>query len=575
MGRETKRQRYERLRMALEAERSSFVTHWRDICDHLMPTRPRWIASDHNRGERRNQKIKDSTPVFAHNTLTSGLMAGVTSPSRPWFRLTLPNRTLLERPGVKAWLYEVMQAMSDVFSRSGIYDTLRQVYDDFGGIGTAAAFIEEDPDTVIRGTAMPIGSYMIAQDARQRVNVFFREFRMTVRQVVTEFGTFDAAGNVADWRRFSLFVKRAWERGGGDLEQWVDVCHVIEPNHEHRPDRMGGSWKRWASCYYEKGAQGRLQESDAYLSEGGFDYFPVVSPRWSLSGGDVYATNCPGMVALGDIKQLQHGETREMEAIDKMVRPPLNVPERLRKKGGATLLPGDMNFHEDSKDAPKVTPVFQVEPRVDILEHKQQQVRQRIERGFFVDLFRMFSQIDREMTATEVAERQQEKLLAVGPVLERLNKDLLDPLIDITFGIMERQGLIPPPPEEIADQPLKVEYISIMAQAQRAVGIAGIERLTSYALNAAGVTKDPSLLDKLNFDEALDELAENLGTPPAVTRSDDEVAALRQERAAAQEKAAATEEVREAAAAAKDLSQANLDEDSALSAVLRGAEGAA
>lgn len=573
---ETKRQQYEILRAQLESERSSFLTHWRDLADHIFPRRPRFMVSDTNKGDRRNQKIIDSTATLAGRTLRSGMMGGVTSPARPWFRLTTPDPDQAESSQVKAWLHTVTQRMSSVFLKSNLYNALPIVYGDMGSFGTGAMSIEEDFDDVIRCYPFPLGSYMIANNDRLKVDVFFRDFRMTVRQLVNRFGRKDSKSGKIDWSNFSVHVKDLWERG--QTEVWIDVCHLIKPNEDHNPKRLESQYKKYLSCYYEKGSSSASNakylraEDDLYLSEKGYDYFPILAPRWEVTGEDVYGTSCPGMDALGDIKALQLMQKRKAQAIEKMVNPPMVGPSALKNQK-ASILPGDITYTDTREGMQGFRPAHEVNIRIqelimDIKEHEE-----RVRRAFYEDLFLMLSTSDRrEITAREVEERHEEKLLALGPVLEQLNQDLLDPLIDVTFEIMNRQGLIPRAPDDLHGVPLKVEYISVMAQAQKLVGISGIERFAGFVGQVVQVTGDHTILDKVDTDHMVDVYGDMTSIAPGIVRPDDQVTQIRQGRAKQQQAQAQTEQAAQQAQAAKNLSQTDLSGDNALTRMMNDAQ---
>lgn len=558
----TKRQELELLRGQLDSERSTFIPHWRELGDYILPRRPRFMVSDVNKGDRRSQKIIDPTATLAARTLSSGMMGGITSPAREWFRLTTPDAELAEVDAVKEWCHTVTQRMSDIFRRSNLYNVLPTLYLDLGVFGTAPIYIDEDFDQVILAQSFPIGSYWIAKDERGRVNVFMREFKMTVRQLVSKFGSRDRKGNY-DWSNFSTMVKSAWDRGS--YEEWVDVTHVVQPNPDYNPSSPFAKEKRVYSCYYERGVGGQAQGKEVYLRESGYDYFPVLCPRWSTTGEDTYATACPGMDTLPDIKQLQHGEKKAAKAIDKMVDPPLTGPSTLRN-ARVSLLPGDITFSDEREGTKGLRATHEVNFRIEALENKQQQVRMRIDRGFFADLFLMLSQSDRrEITAREIEERHEEKLLALGPVYEGLSQELLDPLVDITFNIMLRQGLVPEPPEELQGMPLRVEYTSIMAAAQKSLGVSSIERHTGFVGGLVTQFQDPTIADKVDLDETIALHAEALGLNPKITRSEDVVQGIRQGRAQKAQQQQAVEGIAQGAGAVKDLAGASLEGDNALS----------
>lgn len=563
----SKRSELELLRSQLDLERSSFLATWREAGDYILPRRPRFVTTDANRGDRRNQKIIDSTATLAARTLRSGMMSGVTSPARPWFSLTTPDPALSESSAVKDWCYLISQRMAGVFLKSNLYNVLPIVYGDIGVFATGAMIVEEDFDDVVRFYPFPIGSYMIANDEKLRVNVFFRDFRMTVRQIVGKFG-YDSVTKKIDWSNISTAVKSLWDNK--QPEAWVDVRHVIRPNPDYDPKKLHSKFKKYQSVYYEAGNYSSGQNQGGLdglvLSEKGYDYFPVLCPRWEVTGEDVYGTSCPAIDAIGDIKQLQIGEKRKMQAIDKMVNPPMVAPTSMRNQK-TSILPGDISYSDEREGQKGFRPAHEVTARILELQETQRECQGRIKRAFFEDLFLMLSDSDRrQITAREVQERHEEKLLALGPVLEQLNQDLLDPLIDITFEMMRRQGRIPPPPKELQGQDLKVEYTSIMAQAQKLIGIEGVERFASFAQGV--VQAHPDSGDKIDTDHMLEVYGEMTSIAPGIIRTDDQVQAIRQQRAKAQQAQQQMEMMQQGAQTAQTLSQTDMGGDSALNRLL-------
>lgn len=552
---ETKRQYLEKQRAALKTERESFIPHWRDLCDYVMPRRARFTISERNKGDRRSKKVIDSTATLAMRNLMAGMMSGLTSPARPWFSLTTPDPTLSEFGPVKSWLDEVTRRMRTVFLKSNLYNALPLLYCDQGLYGTAAMAVLEDEEDIIRCYTFPIGSYCIAQSHRYSVNTFFREWAMTVRQLVERFGLDNC----------SSVVRNHWDNG--NYEVWVDVCHLIYPNAEHDPNKLAAKYKKFSSCYWEAGST----EDDKLLDESGFDEFPIMAPRWNITGEDVYG-HSPGMDALGDVQQLQAMQRRMIQSVDKMVNPPMTAPTSMQNKK-ASLLPGDITYVDTTQGGTAFRPAHEVRMPLQELQVLIGETQARVKRCFYEDLFLMLANSDRrQITAREIEERHEEKLLMLGPVLERQNEDLLDPLIDRTFAIMLRRGELPPPPAELAGQELKVEYISIMAQAQKLVATAGLERFVGFVGNLAAAK--PDIADKLDFDQVVDEYSDMLGVPPKIVRPDEEVQKIREARAqqiAAQQQ---VEQLQQVAQGAKLLSETDMNNDSALSRIAAGLGGA-
>lgn len=566
------------MRSELELERSSFIAHYRDLSDYILPRRARFTVTDVNKGDRRNTKINDNTGTLAARTLRSGMLSGVTSPARPWFRLTTPDPKLAEFGRVKEWLYQCQNIMTNTFLKSNLYNTLPIVYGDMGTFATAPFSVEEVfTGQVLHTNSFPVGSYMIAKDDMGRVNTFVRDYQMTVANLVKKYVVKPNGG--MDWSNVSTAVKTFWDNSSYNI--WVELCHIIMPNDQYDPDMLNSKFKKFMSVVFERGIAGTTrgspypadQEDQKLLSESGYDMFPILCPRWEVTGEDVYGTNCPGMEALGDIKQLQLGEKRSFEAIDRMIRPPMVAPASMRGMS-ATILPGDITYVSEREGGGGFKPAYEVNFQINQMEGKQDQTRQRIRRAYFEDLFLMIANDERSgITAEEIRARKEERLLAVGPVLEQLNQDALDPLIDLAFDFHRRQGLLPPPPEELSGIDLKVEYISVMAQAQKLITIGSVERFAGFTSNI--VAANPESIDKLDLDQMIDVYGEITSVPPSLIRTDDQVAEIRAQRqqqiqAQQQQMAAA-----QGAKTAKDLSQASTEGENALTALINQAQAGA
>ena len=510
----------------LRSERATWWSHWQEVTTYLLPRNGRYFVQDRNKGHRRHNSIYDNTGTRALRTLGAGMMAGATSPARPWFRLGTVDPELNKYPPVKMWLNDVTERMQLVFTKSNTYRTLHGIYEELGAFGTAGSIILPDMKNAIHHYPITCGEYAIATDYQGRVNTLYREFQKTVGEVVREFG----------YNNCSTSVKNLYDRGS--LDQWITIIHAIEPRDDRerdfkKKDNMNMAYK---SCYFEQGGEG-----DKVLRESGFRDFPVVVPRWGISGGDIYG-NSPGMEALGDIKQLQHEQLRKAQGIDYQTKPPLQVPSYLKNRD-VDSLPGGVTFIDGQQG--KIETAFNVNLNLNHLLADIQDVRQRINGSFYADLFLMLANAtDTRMTATEVAERHEEKLLMLGPVLERLHNELLDPLIDITFTRMIEADLVPPAPEELQGMELNVEFVSMLAQAQRAIGTNSVDRYTN-TMGAIAQMK-PDVLDKFDSDAWADTYADMLGIDPALIVPGQVVAKIRQQRAAAQQAAARAEQQQQA-----------------------------
>jgi hypothetical protein len=507
----------------LKSERASWLAHWQEITSYLLPRNGRYFRQDRDKGWRRHNAIYDNTGTRALRTLGAGLMSGATSPARQWFRLATPDPELNSYQPVKLWLDDVTKRMQRVFQKSNTYRSLHLMYEELGAFGTGASIVLPDFEQVIHHYPLTTGEYCISTDAQGRVCTLYREFEMTVSQIVKEFGL----------KKCSVSVQNMYSTG--NLDQWVPVIHAIEPRADRDMSKRDGKNMPYGSWYFEVGG-----EDGVFLRESGFMQFPAVCPRWSVVGGDIYG-NSPGMEALGDIKQLQHEQLRKAQAIDYQTKPPLQVSAGMKNRDVDTL-PGGITFVDGASQG--IRSAFEVNLNLNYLLQDIQDVRERVRGAFYADLFLMLAtQPNTRMTATEVAERHEEKLLMLGPVLERLHNELLDPLIDITFQRMVQSGMLPPAPEELQGMDLNVEFVSMLAQAQRAIGTNAVDRFVGNLGSIAQMK--PDILDKFDSDQWADIYADMLGVDPSLIIADKEVAVLRQARnqaMAAKEQAAAMEQ---------------------------------
>jgi Bacteriophage head to tail connecting protein len=531
-GRKRKLQR----KGALWAERSSWETDWKEVAQYQMPRAGRFLSTDTNKGGKRYPTVPDNTAIFAHRTLAAGMMSGTTSPARPWFRLGIADEQLKEHGPVKAWLHSVTEQMRRVFSSSNTYNGLHQCYEELGAFGSWADFVQPDFDNVIHHYPMTIGEYALACNDKGRVDTVVREMAMTVGQMVKQFGR----------DKCSTTVQSIFDRG--NLDEWVQIVHFVEPRTDYDKTKRDGMNMPFSSCYFEAGRD----NTETYLSEGGFKRFPALCPRWNVTGNDIYGRS-PGMDCMGDVKQLQHAQLRKGQAIEYQVNPPLQVPTQYKDQASGRF-PGGVMYVDATGPGGGVRSAFEVQLNLQHLREDIIDTRERIRQAYYADLFLMLANDTRSgTTAREIAERHEEKLLMLGPVLERLNDELLSPLIDITFDRMRDAGILPPPPPELEGVDLNIEFISVLAQAQRMVAAGGTDRL----LGTVGTLMQmkPEVADKIDMDQVVDDYGEMFGVNPKIVVPDDVVAQIRADRAKAMQAQQAAAAAPAAVDAAKTASE--------------------
>jgi hypothetical protein len=488
-------------------ERQPWWQLWRELAAYYLPSRYVFLESENpnQRISRRNSQILDGTGTIAARTLASGMMNGITSPARPWFKLRVRGIDEAQYPVIVEWADEVTRRMLTVMAESNFYNVMAILYLDLTVFGTACASIYESQKSIIHCQNYALGEYYLTTDAEHRVNGFAREFQYTVMQVVQQFGEENCSSRVKD----------AWKAGGARHLDKVSIVHMIEPT-----ESLGAASQfQYEETYWEKGTN-----TGEVLRQRGYFEFPNIAPRWELTANDAYGTS-PGMDALGDVIQLQHETKKKGQALDKLVSPPILADIVLENKPTA-LLPGGITYVPRLSENSGARPIYTVQPPLGEMTMDIRDVQSRIRETFHNDLFMMISQLETVRSATEIDARREEKLVLLGPVLERFENEALDPAIARIFGIMQRRNLLPELPPEVAEiaEDLEIQYVSILSAAQNAVATAPTERLLQVIGNLVPVFPEARAIP--NIPELLRDYALDIGVKSKGLHTPEEVAEL-------------------------------------------------
>ena len=527
---------------SLLRRRAPWDSAWQSLADHFLPTRCRLNpqADEAEEGPMLNRGLVDATGILAMRTLAAGLQGGLTSPARPWFRLTLDDTELARSRAGQAWLDEVATRMRSVFQRSNFYNAMHTLYGELGTFGTAFVFELADPQHGFRFIPLCAGEYALDCDAARKVDTVFRRSAMTLRQIVQAFGP----------AALPETLREAARRSPDDRRTVIQAVYRRENAQQGQldPARMPV-----ASVYWLEGRDGNRHA----LKVSGFRSFPGFGPRWDVAGNDVYGRS-PAMDALPDCRMLQQMGVTTLKAIHKAVDPPMSVAAGLRSVG-LDLTPGGVNYVDSApgQSPQAATPLLQINPDLGTARKAMESVQDQIRKGLYNDLFKLILEGRSGVTASEIAAREEEKLILVGPVLERLHDELFIPLMDRTFECMRDLDMLPPCPPELAGRRLRVEFVSLLAQAQKLVGINAADQYLALTLKASAAW--PEALDTLNVDHLLDNYAESLGLPVILTRSLEERQQLRAARADAAQNKALTEAVEKGVGMVRQLSQSPLE----------------
>ena len=526
------RQHCEKRSSAMRQHREDWIQDWRQVSEYIDPLRGKFNDSRAtNSGDRevsaktRRSKIINSTATECVRVAVAGMASHMTSKSRPWFKLTTPDPALAERFDVRVWLDDVTTIITDTLANSNFYKAMPVSYNEDLLFGIAVMLIMENEDEVVRFHTLTAGTFAIGLDNDGRVDALWRTYRKTARQLVEKYGV----------ENVTQAVRTAFS-GGSSKDQYFDVQSMFEKNPDAEPGMgplgvQAADKRPWREVVWMQGAGDG--DKHGVLDIGGHYEAPFVAIRWNPVGDDVYST-CPGIDALGDIKQLQYLEGQKLRLIDLIAEPPMGLPDVMRNLGGGSLAPGKKTYLPQTQAGAKVEPLYVPAPQaLQAVMEEIATVQARIRNAFFYNLFLMMESLadQTQRTAFEVAERKEEKASVLGPTLEIVTDEGLDPTVVRTYKLLERRGRIPDAPEALSNVPLKIEYTSILAQAMKAAGTSGIERLIAFVANLVAQTQDPSKFDKIDLDQAIDEYAARVGGPATIVRDDDAVAAIRTGRA--------------------------------------------
>ncbi len=531
--------RLRRRQSALQAARQPYEPEWREIARYAQPSRSRFLADDKNRGNfrRANTAIYNSHAILSFRTLTGGMTSGLSSPSRPWFRLTPYDAELSEDSEVKRYLSECERRMYAFLAGSNFYGAVKSGYGEMGLFGTEACVMVDHPRQGAVCHALTVGEYWIALSDAAVPDTLYRRCPMSVHQTVQAFGL----ENTSD------FVRSRYASGDYDVE--VPVRHAIEPNEDRIPGVMTARGKPWRSVYWDDNDN----RADHLLRIEGFDEQPFWAPRWDTVGGDTYGTS-PGFDALPDMRELQLQTRRKTQATEFLVKPEMIRPATVNLTGQAGNI-----VTASAVDAQGVMVPYTMNPSaINAILQDVDRCANAVDRLSFADLFMAITNMEgvQPRNLQEIASRNEEKLTQLGPVIERVNSEKLEVAIDRTFAIMARKRLLPPAPESIQGEPVKVDFVSILAQMQRMVGIGQIERTVGFIGQLSA--SFPEAGDRIDVDAVIDDYADRAGAPPKIIRPIRDAQDMRQQRAQdqqAQQMAAMAGPARDGAEAASLLAE--------------------
>ena len=545
----SKKQRAENLYKSLNDEKERWLPLWKDIRDNIFPYLGVFDDDNVNDGQRRDEYFYNSITIKFASIFAAGLMSGVSSPTRPWVKLTLhENAEVMQDPEVLKWLEMCKDIVLSILTKGKFYSEAHKCYLEVGVFCTLAMFIEEDADTVAHCHAFTAGEFAVGTDSKGNYNQFCRTMKMSASQMVDKFGEDNVPNEVlAEYNNGN----------SANLTSPYKVKHLICPNPDYDEKKLDSFPY---SDYYWTDTKGK---NGPFLKEGGYRTFPVMVAPYLRKGSDVYGTG-PGVWSLADAKQNHIMNKDATIAAEQGVNPPLQAGANTIQGAGINSLPSGITYYNPVEGAQGVKALFETRFDVNGVVLLMDRLEEREKEHFCVKIFQLLTDMDRgTRTATEVTELIAEKMSQLGPLLENLH-DFLSQVINRVLDIGFHNNVFPPAPEALQGKELEVEFVSILALAQKQQSLTPIMNVVQGAIGMATSTQNMEMLDKIDFDEVIDQTAELNGSPPSIVRSDKVVAQIRAQRAQAQQQAQQAQQMQGMVNGAKTLSQADMSGDNAL-----------
>ncbi len=500
----------------LQSSRSVREEKWRELSRWLAPHRALFDGEDMAAcGERRNRNAFTQMAQAALLRGASGLTSGMTPRNISWFKPDFQDVEMSEASGARAWLDEIDRRMKEVLAAGGFYQAIHAFNTDLLWAGCALIYSESSDETVMQFECVQIGSFGIALDGHGKLDAAVRAMNWTVERAARTFGK----------SALSQGTQSKLEKNPFDS---IRVWHLVRPRDYRNPGKQDAQSMPYESLFWE-------DSGNDFLHEGGYNEMPYFFAVWHESANP-YGTG-PGDDALPDARQVDMLERRKLEGLAKLVNPPVMADFRMKQE--PDLDPGGLTWLDPQ--IAQIRPILDLSPYAHAFQYLQAEINtvgQRLEQELMASIFASMplDQRPRDMSATEFLERKREALQQMGPVMSAYEPNVLTPLLHRLLATLDRAGLAPPPPPALEGYPcfLKMDFISPMANALRQTGAETTRALMQDVAMLVQTTQSMDILDKVDVDQMVDELATGLGVPGKVIRADSDVAQIRQQRAEAQ-----------------------------------------
>lgn len=566
--------------MKQDYQRNQDAFRW--LSHFISPSRLKTAPDDKTNKQKQTRAIIKNKGGLALRTFTSGMSHGATPRSRPWFLLGVNNPSKSKSNWGKKYFSQCEQIVNSHFQIGNLYRILPIAYKDVGIFSTAAYLMLPDLRYGFWFYPLAMGTYGFAVDSKGNPNMFYRDVCMTVRQVIDEYAREKPGGGI-DYGGIPTWIVNHWENARYTEE--IVMSQVIVENAKYDPAKSRVSIRPWDKkyvCYtFVQSGAGNLpiqanrgfrteissthKPSSEFVKVSGYNYFPVIIPRWEVQPEGTWGCDGPGDMALGNIMSINEMEKARLEGVHKLVRPPMVGHASLRRHQ-ASILAGGITYVDDAGAQAGFKPAFSMDPKLYELVQCRQEYEMEIDEAFYVDLFRQFSRGESKthVSVEEIREKSSEKMAMVAPALGQLDFDQNAKLIENALFLLEAQGKLPKRPRELEGEQNTIEYVSILAQAAKASMMNSAERGANFLTSFAQSVGKPEIISIIDEEKYARKYLEYVGVDPELIRDEEQVEEVRRQISADKQQVKTQQMDAQSAAIAKDLSQAQPGQGSLL-----------
>jgi hypothetical protein len=504
----------------LNSEKSNLANEFQAVVDYFLPDRgnvTRWETP----GQRRGITRYDDTAVDALEILAGNFAATLTPMGSVWFELGLQNTRLGDKPKIANWRQECRDLMLAEMAKSNFYLMMDEMYLDLCGFATTAGYAEM-VNSQLHYSCWPVKDYVFTMGVDGRVDMVLRQFEMTPINMARRFTQHPG------FKQLGAKVTQALDENARAEEKLksVKVIHAIYPRDSYfrsGNDKLARDMPI-ASCYVN-------EEDKVIIAEGGYEEMPVNVARFRVAADDDNGWGRgPAFKTMASVRSMNAAVKMGFKAMAKELDPPLVVEDR-GVIGNIRTVPNGITYvRRDSRFE-----YLESGARPDKAQFWVTRLENRIREAFYADHLRLPPPQGTPMTATEIQIRWELMERLLGPTLGRLQVELLNPLVERTFGLMMRTGKLPQPPRELAEEEMNIVYTGPLAKAQQMPDVIAIERTYQTAATIAQLSGDPTGLKRLNADKSTQRVASLYGFPAEAMRDDDEMEAIMQQQAEQQQ----------------------------------------